>query len=156
MASCVFNGVFYYSKPFLNKAEIFAAVVEPYIVVLYSWWNVFTFYQSLNHDVRSFVTLTSFKTKYGWIFYNSDNGTSREGNIKPSSPFNVGLTVGLCLGILSLVTCAVIERLWYKTSRRSKKVNVYAFHTCLCNKNNRKHEILPYFKLIFTWMTRIV
>ena len=66
-----------------------------------------------------------------------------------SSPFNVGLAVGLCLGILSLVTCAVIGTLWYKKSRRSKKVNVYAFHTCLCNKNNRKHEILPYFKPYF-------
>ena len=71
-----------------------------------------------------------------------------------SSPFNVGLAVGLCLGILSLVTCAVIGTLWYKKSRR--EVSVYAFHTCLCNKNNRKLEILPYFKLIFTWMTRIV
>ena len=73
-----------------------------------------------------------------------------------SSPFKVGLAVGLFLGILSLVTCAVIGTLWYKKSRRSKKVNVYAFHTCLYNKSNRKHEILPYFKLVFTWMTRIV
>lgn len=71
-----------------------------------------------------------------------------------SSPFNFGLAFGLSVGILSLVTCAVIGTLWYKKSRRSKKVNVYAFHTCLCNKNNRKHEILPYFKLIFTWMTK--
>ena len=77
-----------------------------------------------------------------------EKGTSR--------PFNVGLAVGLCFGILSLVTCAVIGTLWYKKSRRSKKVNVYAFHTCLYNKSNRKHEILPYFKLVFTWMTRIV
>ncbi|CAH3167588.1 unnamed protein product, partial [Porites evermanni] len=27
----------------------------------------------------------------------TDNGTSRQGNIKPSSPFNVGLAAGLCL-----------------------------------------------------------
>ena len=70
-----------------------------------------------------------------------------KGHKGTSRPFNVGLAVGLCLGILSLVTCPVIGTLWYKKSRRSEKVNVYA---------NRKHEILPYFKLIFTWMTRIV
>ena len=75
-----------------------------------------------------------------------------KGHKETSRPFNVGLAVGLCLGILSLVTCPVIGTLWYKKSRRSKKVN--AFHTCLNNKNNRKHEILPYFKLIFTWMTK--
>ena len=68
-----------------------------------------------------------------------------KGHKGTSRPFNVGLAVGLCLGILSLVTCPVIGTLWYKKSRRSEKVNVYA---------NRKHEILPYFQLIFTWMTK--
>ena len=64
-----------------------------------------------------------------WNFFCTDKGTS--------NLFNVVLPVGLCLGTLSLVTCAVAGKLWYKQSRRSKKVNVY-------------------FKLIFTWMIRIV
>ena len=49
-----------------------------------------------------------------------------------SSPFNFGLAVGLSVGILSLVTCPVIGTLWYKKSRRSKKVNVSSFHTRAC------------------------
>ena len=69
---------------------------------------------------------------------------------EPSS--STTLIVGLCLGVLALVTCVVIGLLRYRRSRRAKEVNLsdiymtYRWHT-----NVSKHYCWPYLKIIFTW-----
>ena len=47
---------------------------------------------------------------------------------KTSSSVNVGLAVGLCFGILVLITCLIVGKLWYRRSRHAKKVNLYAVY----------------------------
>ncbi|XP_073246766.1 uncharacterized protein [Porites lutea] len=42
---------------------------------------------------------------------------------KTSSSVNVGLAVGLCFGILILITCLIVGKLWYRRSRHGKKGN---------------------------------
>ena len=68
---------------------------------------------------------------------------------EPSS--STGLIVGLCLGILALVTCVVIGLLRYRRSRRAKEVNLNDIYmTYRCRTNVSKHYCWPYLKIIFT------
>ena len=67
---------------------------------------------------------------------------------EPSS----SLIVGLCLGVLALVTCVVIGLLRYRRSRRAKEVNLSDIYmTYRCHTNVSKHYWWPYLKIIFTW-----
>ena len=57
---------------------------------------------------------------------------------EPSS--STSLIVGLCLGVLSLVTCVVIGLLRYRRSRRAKEVNLSDIYmTYRCHTNVSKH-----------------
>ena len=47
---------------------------------------------------------------------------------KTSSWVNVGLAVGICFGILILITCLIVGKLWYRRSRHGKKVNLYVVY----------------------------
>ena len=50
------------------------------------------------------------------------------------------LIVGLCLGVISLVTCVVIGLLRYRRSRRDKEVNLSDIYmTYRCHTNVSKH-----------------
>ena len=72
------------------------------------------------------------------------------GNKVPSS--STGLIVGLCLGVLVLVTCVVIGLLRYRRSRPAKEVNLSDIYvTYRCHTNVSKHYWWPYLKIIFTW-----
>ena len=69
---------------------------------------------------------------------------------EPSS--STSLIVGLCLGVLALVTCVVIGLLRYRRSRRAKEVNLNDIYmTYRCHTNVSKHYCWPYLKIIFTW-----
>ena len=69
---------------------------------------------------------------------------------EPSS--STSLIVGLCLGVLALVTCVVIGLLRYRRSRRAKEVNLSdTYMTYRCHTNVSKHYLWPYLKIIFTW-----
>ena len=69
---------------------------------------------------------------------------------EPSS--STTLIVGLCLGVLALVTCVVIGLLRYRRSRRAKEVNLSDIYmTYRCHTNVSKHYWWPYLKIIFTW-----
>ena len=71
-------------------------------------------------------------------------------NKEPSS--STSLIVGLCLGVLALVTCVVIGLLRYRRSRRAKEVNLSDIYmTYRCHTNVSKHYWWPYLKIIFTW-----
>ena len=66
--------------------------------------------------------------------------------------YSTGLIVGLCLGVLVLVTCVVIGLLRYRRSRRAKEVNLSDIYmTYRCHTNVSKHYWWPYLKIIFTW-----
>ena len=72
------------------------------------------------------------------------------GNEVPSS--STSLIVGLCIGVLVLVTCVVIGLLRYRRSRRAKEVNLSDIYmTYRCHTNVSKHYSWPYLKIIFTW-----
>ena len=72
------------------------------------------------------------------------------GNKEPSS--STSLIVGLCLGVLALITCVVIWLLRYRRSRRAKEVNLSDIYmTYRCHTNVSKHYWWPYLKIIFTW-----
>ena len=71
-------------------------------------------------------------------------------NKEPSS--STSLIVGLCLGVLALVSCVVIGLLRYRRSRRAKEVNLSDIYmTYRCHTNVSKHYRWPYLKIIFTW-----
>ena len=71
-------------------------------------------------------------------------------NKEPSS--STILIVGLCLGVLALVTCVVIGLLRYRRSRRAEEVNLSDIYmTYKCHTNVSKHYWWPYLKMIFTW-----
>ena len=71
-------------------------------------------------------------------------------NKEPSS--STSLIVGLCLGVLALVSCVVIGLLRYLRSRRAKKVNLSDIYmTYGCHTDVSKHYWWPYLKIIFTW-----
>ena len=68
----------------------------------------------------------------------------------PSS--STSLIVGLCLGVLALVTCVVIGLLRYRRSRSAEEVNLSdTYMTYKCHTNVSKHYWWPYLKIIFTW-----
>ena len=57
---------------------------------------------------------------------------------EPSS--STSSIVGLCLGVLALVTCVVIGLLRYRRSRRAKEVNFNDIYmTYRCHNNVSKH-----------------
>ena len=59
-------------------------------------------------------------------------------NKEPS--YSTSLIVGLCLGVLALVTCVVIGLLRYRRSRRAKEVNLSDIYmTYRCHTNVSKH-----------------
>ena len=73
-------------------------------------------------------------------FFFAVKGTSYllSGNKEPSS--STILIVGLCLGVLALVTCVVIGLLGYRRSRRAKEVNLSDIYmTYRCHTNVSKH-----------------
>ena len=60
------------------------------------------------------------------------------GNKEPSS--RTILIVGLCLGVLALVTCVVLGLLRYRRSRRTEEVNLSDIYmTYRCQTNVSKH-----------------
>ena len=60
------------------------------------------------------------------------------GNKEPSS--STSLIVGLCLGVLALVTCMVIGLLRYLRSTRAKEVNLSDIYmTYSCHTNVSEH-----------------
>ena len=72
------------------------------------------------------------------------------GKKEPSS--STILIVGLCLGVLALVTCVVIGLLRYRRSRRAIEVNLSDIYmTYGCHTDVSKHYWWPYLKIIFTW-----
>ena len=72
------------------------------------------------------------------------------GKKEPSS--STSLIVGLCLGVLALVTCVVIGLLRYRRSRRAIEVNLSDIYmTYRCHTNVSTHYWWPYLKIIFTW-----
>ena len=86
------------------------------------------------------------------MFFFAVKGTSYllSGNKEPSS--STILIVGLCLGVLALVTCVVIGLLRYRRSRRAKEVNLSDIYmTYRCHTDVSKHYWWPYLKIIFTW-----
>ena len=53
---------------------------------------------------------------------------------------STSLIVGLCLGVLALVTCVVIGLLQYRRSRRAKEVNLSDIYMIYrCHTNVSKH-----------------
>ena len=53
---------------------------------------------------------------------------------------SISLIVGLCLGVLALVSCVVIGLLRYRRSRRAKEVNLSDIYmTYRCHTNVSKH-----------------
>ena len=87
-----------------------------------------------------------------YVFFFAVKRTSYlpSGNKEPSS--STILIVGLCLGVLALVTCVVIGLLRYRRSRRAKEVNLSDIYmTYRCHTNVSKHYWRPYLKIIFIW-----
>ena len=85
-------------------------------------------------------------------FFFAEKGTPylSSGNEEASS--STSLIVGLCLGVLALVTCVVIGLLRYRRSRRAIEVNLSDIYmTYRCHTNVSKHYCWPYLKIIFTW-----
>ena len=85
-------------------------------------------------------------------FFFAVKGTSHLLSLNKEPSSSTILIVGLCLGVLALVTCVVIGLLRYRRSRRAEEVNLSDIYmTYKCHTNVSKHYWWPYLKIIFIW-----
>ena len=127
------------------------SILPFFVAFLFAW--LLTFEKPTSAELnKMWVKMYCIVDFLPYVFFFAVKGTPYFSSGNPEASSSTSLIVGLCLGVLALVTCVVIGLLRYRRSRRDIEVNLSDIYmTYRCHTNVSKHYCWPYLKIIFTW-----